>query len=221
MINAIPTKYAGVQFRSRLEAKWASFFDLLGWKWDYEPIDLNGYIPDFIVRRPMMSSEDIPGLNDPFLIEVKPFVHWPCSVLGCTTCPSSHGRNNVDSDARSMMDEAIIKIQRSGWTKNAVIVGATMAPVGQLGVPRFGTAVDVMHGHDLWFYTDTVVTKCRRCPVHLAQPDIDSVGIIHCGTKPTLPIDPVSLWREAGNRVQWRGQECNRKPITPPRRKDL
>lgn len=50
-IAAIPTKYAGVQFRSRLEARWAAMFDLLGWKWEYEPIDLNGYIPDFIVTK--------------------------------------------------------------------------------------------------------------------------------------------------------------------------
>jgi len=31
MIAAIPTLYKDVQFRSRLEAKWAAFFDLLGW----------------------------------------------------------------------------------------------------------------------------------------------------------------------------------------------
>lgn len=48
-IAAIPTKYAGVQFRSRLEARWAAFFDLLKWDWEYEPIDLDGYIPDFII----------------------------------------------------------------------------------------------------------------------------------------------------------------------------
>jgi len=39
-----------IKFRSRLEARWASFFDELGWKWEYEPIDLNGYIPDFLIN---------------------------------------------------------------------------------------------------------------------------------------------------------------------------
>jgi hypothetical protein len=48
---AIPTVYAGVQFRSRLEARWAAFFDLLGWKWEYEPFDLEGYIPDFLLHQ--------------------------------------------------------------------------------------------------------------------------------------------------------------------------
>lgn len=46
----IPTEYKGVHFRSRLEATWARFFDACGWAWDYEPIDLRGYIPDFVLR---------------------------------------------------------------------------------------------------------------------------------------------------------------------------
>lgn len=46
-IKAIPTTYNGVNFRSRLEARWAAFFDLCGWQWDYEPFDLDGWAPDF------------------------------------------------------------------------------------------------------------------------------------------------------------------------------
>jgi len=54
--NAIPTTFNGVNFRSRLEAKWAAMFDLLSWRWTYEPVDLNGYIPDFVLhfRRPLL-----------------------------------------------------------------------------------------------------------------------------------------------------------------------
>jgi hypothetical protein len=40
--HAIPTVYKGVQMRSRLEARWAAFFDELGWPWEYEPVDLAG-----------------------------------------------------------------------------------------------------------------------------------------------------------------------------------
>lgn len=39
----------GLMFRSRIEAKWAWMFEFLGWKWDYEPFDLGGYIPDFLL----------------------------------------------------------------------------------------------------------------------------------------------------------------------------
>lgn len=35
--RAISTTYAGCRFRSRLEARWAVFFDHLGITWDYEP----------------------------------------------------------------------------------------------------------------------------------------------------------------------------------------
>jgi len=54
---AIETHYAGCKFRSRLEARWAVFFDTLGIEWQYEPEgfnvpDLAGktkwrYLPDF------------------------------------------------------------------------------------------------------------------------------------------------------------------------------
>lgn len=50
LFAAIPTIYKDVQFRSRLEARWAAFFDLLSWKWDYEPCDFKGWIPDFGLR---------------------------------------------------------------------------------------------------------------------------------------------------------------------------
>lgn len=61
-IHAIPTMYDGVQFRSRLEARWAAFFDVLGWRAEYEERDYMGYIPDFIVRLP----------RGELLVEVKP-----------------------------------------------------------------------------------------------------------------------------------------------------
>lgn len=46
----IPTVYAGIRFRSRLEARWAAFFTEIGWTWEYEPFDLEGYIPDFLIQ---------------------------------------------------------------------------------------------------------------------------------------------------------------------------
>jgi hypothetical protein len=36
-IRVLDTHYAGHRFRSRLEARWAVFFDTLGIKWEYEP----------------------------------------------------------------------------------------------------------------------------------------------------------------------------------------
>lgn len=51
-IKAIQTRYKGYRFRSRLEARWAVFFDALGITWEYEKegFDFDGidyYLPDF------------------------------------------------------------------------------------------------------------------------------------------------------------------------------
>lgn len=54
-LKAIQTEYNGYLFRSRLEARWAVFFDACGVEWEYEPegYDLgNGmhYLPDFLLH---------------------------------------------------------------------------------------------------------------------------------------------------------------------------
>lgn len=71
--SAIPTIYRGVRFRSRLEATWAAWFDLVGWTWDYEPFDCNGWIPDFALK----SEYNSPS---PLLVEVKPIYSFDKSV---------------------------------------------------------------------------------------------------------------------------------------------
>jgi hypothetical protein len=70
-VKAHPTMYNGVQYRSRLEARWAAFFDLIGWQHEYEPIDLPGWSPDFRVVFPCGHSE-CSGSHS-LLVEVKPF----------------------------------------------------------------------------------------------------------------------------------------------------
>lgn len=95
-IKAHPTLYRDVQFRSRLEARWACFFDLAHWKWEYEPIDLEGWTPDFRVEFPCSHSECRTWINGKemnygshtLLIEVKPyysikeFENHPCMLYG-------------------------------------------------------------------------------------------------------------------------------------------
>ena len=63
MTQSIPTTGAGgVRFRSRLEARWAAFFSLMRWPWQYEPdLGLDGWIPDFVITS-----------GDGLLVEVKP-----------------------------------------------------------------------------------------------------------------------------------------------------
>lgn len=66
----IETRYKGYRFRSRLEARWAVFFDALGLKWEYEPegfqTSAGWYLPDFRITK---------GAEQ-FYLEVKP-AHVP------------------------------------------------------------------------------------------------------------------------------------------------
>lgn len=68
-MKAIETRYNGILFRSRLEARWAAMFDLLGWRWTYEPTEFNGWIPDFAIQG-----------NEVVYVEVKPFHSFPISL---------------------------------------------------------------------------------------------------------------------------------------------
>jgi len=50
-LKAIETHYAGCRFRSRTEARWAYFMDLMGVRWEYEyegwELPSGRYLPDF------------------------------------------------------------------------------------------------------------------------------------------------------------------------------
>ena len=70
----IETEYKGYRFRSRLEARWAVFFDACGVKWDYEVegFDLGDgikYLPDFVLYDVHGLRDD--GVNNDLYVEVK------------------------------------------------------------------------------------------------------------------------------------------------------
>jgi len=56
VIQPIQTRAYGHLFRSRVEARWAVFFETLGLKWEYEPegflVDDEPYLPDFRITTP-------------------------------------------------------------------------------------------------------------------------------------------------------------------------
>jgi hypothetical protein len=188
-LHAIPTTYAGVNFRSRTEARWAALFDLLDLRWDYEPIDLHGYIPDFIVTLDL----------GPVLVEVKPIL-WPHTKLHYGPWPDL---------GPELARAAIAKVRASGWDGPTVIVGATLGPsLGDLstlgiGYPAAGDAPHV----------------ARLATVDRYHPDGDAyLGTSYAlqGVGPwgqwasrTAPVQGtrgdwlMQIWREAGNRVQW------------------
>ena len=68
-IAAIQTRYAGCRFRSRIEARWAVFFDALGIRWEYEP---QGFDLDKLMREARHIT-DARGIEDG--------EYWPWTTL--------------------------------------------------------------------------------------------------------------------------------------------
>jgi hypothetical protein len=105
--RGIPTQYKGVNFRSRLEAKYAALFDLLAWSWTYEPIDLAGWIPDFAIE----------GKPRPILVEVKPIFEFDEAlgdrIVRAADCLGEGGYETLISGA--VLPENIFGIHGPGW----------------------------------------------------------------------------------------------------------
>lgn len=80
MIQAIETKYNGYRFRSRLEARWAVFFDAAGVKWEYEKegFDLTSIVQSRDRFKDVLKPDECWYLPDFYLpdhdafVEIKP-----------------------------------------------------------------------------------------------------------------------------------------------------
>ena len=64
-MKPLETEYKSYKFRSRLEARWAVFFDACDVKWEYEPegFDLGEglyYLPDFLLHDVLIRDSDLP-----------------------------------------------------------------------------------------------------------------------------------------------------------------
>lgn len=106
-ICVLPTKYKGVLFRSRLEARWAVYFDLLGVKWQYEPegyqLSSGNYCPDFFCESffvEIKPTYDALLLVEPKLSELARITKT--EVYGCVGAPSLRLQNGYwwDNDGK-------------------------------------------------------------------------------------------------------------------------
>lgn len=71
--------YKGLEFATRLEARWAAFFDLAGWTWRRNPAPVGNWRPDFRVSIPCNHSEC--GNDHTLLLSVLP-VESLASIAG-------------------------------------------------------------------------------------------------------------------------------------------
>ncbi|MBU0991827.1 MAG: hypothetical protein KJ737_04965 [Proteobacteria bacterium] len=61
-MNNIKTLWKFNQYQTLLDARWACMFDLLEWRYEYQPYNINGWVPTFALF----------GANT-ILVEVKPY----------------------------------------------------------------------------------------------------------------------------------------------------
>jgi hypothetical protein len=181
MIPAIPTTYAGVNFRSRLEARWAAFFDVIGWRWEYEPMDLAGYIPDFI----------LPFAYGDLLVEVKPDrephqlrAHvakvlasgWKKDFLIVGESPFFY---EASEDGRVERDFPLLGLLSQDDEGNPLVSEGLAYRCADCA------SVSVLHSDNRWVCVVCGAYDGKRL-VHLLEP-----GFL------------AGCWRTAGNRVQW------------------
>ena len=178
-IKPIETKYAGVIFRSRLEAKWAAMFDLLEWSWSYEPADFNGWLPDFVIHG-----------NSLVYVEVKPVYEFPeavASKLDSSGCQEEmmiigeRGPRLSEDYSRPFLGWMTQKLegreeQQCSWWDEAML-GRFGSNAGQVGFC-----------HATGSYEDRITG--------IYDGGCFGAGILSIG-------EVERLWREAGNRVRW------------------
>ncbi len=186
-IPAIETRYNGINFRSRLEAKWAAMFDLLRWGWTYEPTDFNGWIPDFAIH-----GKEI------VYVEVKPVSEFPKEVA-----------QKID---RSGCSDEVLIVGMLGpmWGDefDYPIVGWLREPTVPYDSRRTKLGPD-----DFWWDTAPMSRYKNEGPngrigfCHSGASFTDRIsGGYDGGSFGSFPVtqeEITMLWREASNRTRW------------------
>jgi hypothetical protein len=207
----IPTLYAGALFRSQLEAHWAAYLDLLGWRWTYEPFDLlsagsrPGHIPDFAIIFP----------HQTVMLSIKPYTR--------------------EEEMRVFAEDELEPVNWAGeW-----MVGGAGGPWEEMrGSCILGLLSQAVYGPDgpARSWASGAVGVCG-----MGNPDNPHLSLQHveqefscyvCGDYPGGTIHNLSreylgsgiatafaLWQHAGNTVRWRArhpESADRKRLTGP-----
>lgn len=174
-MRGIPTIHKGRQYRSRLEARWASFFDRVGWQYEYEPFDLNGWIPDFALI----------GTGRTTLVEVKPYAVFP--------------RHIADEIERSGAEEEVLILGMSIPVQS--LETPSTVPLGCIGwlaerTPDYWCWSDALFGRwSSWGFTHAAGSWVDRISGTWCGGSWDRDEAI---------VEPLSrFWTDAGNIAQW------------------
>ncbi len=185
--------YDGIQYRSRLEARWAAFFGLLGWRFEYEPIDMAGWIPDFLIH----------GFQHPVLVEVKPVTSFPGEVADkIEKAAKVSGWSTTSDEPR---DNAHCELMIVGCSVPISSLMDSGSQIGWINDPLFG-------GANARWADASVAAEGKRYDLSSYQGWWNGriTGERYAGKSCFAGYGQanwlVTLWREAGNIVQWKGK---------------
>lgn len=176
--SGIPTRAQGVNFRSRVEARWAEFFTLMGWGWTYEPFDLNGYIPDFALE-----------FHEPLLVEIKGPFEDIAVARSKIECSGWDGEALVVAGAWPKVT----------WHESMPTIGSLCersdGPDGERPF-HWDNAVlfECLHCRRMSLLHQQLTWRCR---VNGCWDGNSYIGGCHS-------VNPREAWNEAGNKTQWR-----------------
>lgn len=186
-IPAIETRYNGINFRSRLEAKWAAMFDLLRWGWTYEPTDFNGWIPDFAIH-----GKEI------VYVEVKPVSEFPEEVA-----------QKID---RSGCSDEVLIVGMLGPMWGDEFDYPIVGWLREKTVP-YDSCRTKLGPDDFWWDTAPMSRYKNEGPngrigfCHSGMSFVDRISGGHdggsFGSFPVTQEEITMLWREASNRTRW------------------
>lgn len=152
--NLIPmdTIYDGFHFRSRLEARWAVFFNAMGWKYDYEVecllLTSGPYMPDFY----------FPELN--IWAEVKPDVLSKTELGRCIEVSEKMNSNSIG------VDVILLEGKPSKSTYRTIINGNTGIDIVFVGKDEayypFVAAYDYNEKNAFLDQTNEAVSKAQK-----------------------------------------------------------
>lgn len=171
--------------RSRLEARHAAMFDNFGWRWSYEPLDLQGMIPDFMLWGRVI-AEVKPTTDIALLATRRDALHrlalpWITDTI--------RGEAGVPEADRLADIERVRRGEDATCGPRVIMLGGDLIVHGNTNT----VTVDGQH----------YLTLCASCKHGLAR---TGEACLRCGSPEWTPMtssNALLAWRTAGNATRW------------------
>lgn len=191
MIKAIETRYKGYRFRSRLEARWAVFFDALGIEYRYEPEGFKKvlgedddpnpecvlYLPDFYLPKTETWVE-VKGGDEAWaseLTRMEEFLDYSCPMPGFIDseidqsyfwCRGLLVLGDVPEPIHGLCLHPIIRHRKGLWQKWAYFDnrGPHVIPDSAIHLLTYFVDANKLHENGTW------TTQAITIPTPLAYP---------------------------------------------------